>query len=132
MKEESGIRLKIANDLISTMYVIHGKNPACFGKSGVVDIVEFFDTHLQYICGGLNIRVSGADDKSSSNILGRKYIRLINLLVFRFPYQVEKWDQQLKNCIKGIKSECLIPLKWITNQGKKPESTHMILGRADP
>jgi hypothetical protein len=57
VKEDSSIRLKIASDLISMVYIIHNKNPACFTKPVVAEFINYFDSHVQYISRGLDIRV---------------------------------------------------------------------------
>lgn len=57
VKDENLIRLKIATDLMSALYIIHNKNPACYSKSIVADFITYFDSHAQYISRNLDIRV---------------------------------------------------------------------------
>lgn len=48
--------------------------------------------------------------------LAKKFIKYANILLFKFPYQLEKWDPPLKNCLNQRKSRCLIPFKWLITE----------------
>jgi hypothetical protein len=86
-----------------------------FTKNVVNNIVEFVDKHCALITRGFYTKNGGGsgDEKCLPVILSKKCVILISSLLFKHPYQLGKWNDDLTKLIRCSKSIFIYPFTWL-------------------